>query len=801
MRQANGATEKIMSRDATASGEATPTSAPGAASPSVPIAALPWAACVVGAGGTVLGANRAWAAESHAGETILAWCERSAVPLAETLLAQILSGELPEAICRQASTQGTPGLQLHLHGIAPGRALALLERSLDSSRVEADLRDSEVRFRELTEISSDWYWETDKELRFRAVIFSSQRGGARSEDAIGKRRWELPNEPVGFTWEEHIAEHQARRPYTGLVFRHFDLQGNRHYWRISGRPAFDAAGRFTGYRGVGTDITERHRWDALRAAEARLYESLLRDASLDELMAALCTDVEAVLYRPGWVTVQEIRGGRLYLLAAPHMPAGYLEAYAAGIAVAKSGSGSCGAAAALNATVISPEMGTDPHWAPFHDLLREIGLSGGCWSTPLRGAAGGVIGAFAVFHPRIGAPEPKDLEIVRHASQLAALVIERVRARGALAESEQRFRGVVELTHDGLMIHDQSGIRYANPALARMLGAPSAASMAGADPYTWIALQDQARMQARRDAVLAGNVSAPFMEVRMRGFDGRELDIEAAGTPIEIDGRHMVLTQMRDVSARKRHEREILRLNESLEQAVAERTRELSAAISELESFSYMVAHDLRAPLRAIDGYASLLPGDAGVPLGPDAQRDLDAIRRSAQHMGQLIDGLLRFSQASRVELARSRLPTADMVAAILAEQGARQHARISIGDLPDLTGDPLLLHQVLVNLIGNAVKYSARNPAPAIEISGQQLGGETVITIKDNGVGFDPAYAGKLFGIFQRLHGSGDFEGVGVGLAIVRRIVERHGGRVWAESSPGKGASFSFSVPAAARA
>ncbi len=478
------------------------------------------------------------------------------------------------------------------------------------------------------------------------------------------------------------------------------------------------------------------------------------------------------------------------------MAAGYLQAFGSGIAVGAYGSGACGAAAALNDTVVTNEITDDPRWEPYYGLLKSLGLSGGCWSTPLRGAAGGVIGAFGVYHRRAGAPDPADLEVVRHASQLAALMIERVRARGALAESEARFRGVVELTHDGLMIFDQSGIRYANPALARLLGAPSAQSLIGFDPYSVVAPELQPRMRERRDAVLAGNVSAPFVEVALHGLNGRQLEVEVAGTPIEIDGRRMVLAQMRDVSARKSTEREILRLNQSLEQTVEERTRELSTAVSEL-SFSYMVAHDLRAPLRSIDGFASLLPGDAGAPLAPDALRDLEAIRRSAQHMGSLIDGLLRFSQASRVGLARGRLTTADAVAAILAEQGAGRNARISVGELPDLAGDPLLLQQVLVNLIANAIKYSARSPLPTIEISGTPLGHEVVITVKDNGVGFDPAYADKLFGIFQRLHSSREFEGVGVGLAIVRRIVERHGGRVWAESTPGRGASFSFSVPA----
>jgi PAS domain S-box-containing protein len=772
-------------------------SSPDAPTISLAIDALPWPACVVDAGGLMVAVNAGWLAYGRAGDDFFKWCERAAAPQAASQLRRMLSGELPQATYQQAPGHGAAGFRLHLRSLAAGRVLVMFEALADLRRIEDNLRESERRFRQLTEMSADWYWEMDQELRFKTIIMNQERAGTEPQRSLGKRRWELPLEPVGFTWEEHIADHQARQPFAGLVLRYFDPDGNRYYWRVSGRPAFDAAGHFTGYRGVGSDHTERHRWSTLRDAEARLYESLLNGASIGELMHGLCTEVQAVLFRPGQVTVQELRGERLYLLAAPQMPAGYLEAFTPGIAIGPSGSGTCGAAAALNATVVSPDITTDPRWAPYYGMLRDIGLSGGCWSTPLRGAAGGVIGAFGVFHPRSGAPDPKDLEVIRHASQLAALMIERVRARGALAESEARFRGVVELTQDGLMIIDESGIHYANPALARMLGASSAQSMIGIDPYSLAPPELRARLRERRDAVLAGDVSAPFVEIPMRGLDGRQIDVEVAGTPIEIDGRRMVLTQMRDVSARKQTEREILRLNQSLEQAVEERTRELSAAVSELESFSYMVAHDLRAPLRSIDGFASLLPGDAGTPLAADALRDLEAIRRSAQHMGKLIDGLLRFSQASRVELARGRLPTADTVAAILTEEGATERARIEVGDLPDLAGDPLLLQQVLVNLIGNALKYSARNPAPSIQISGTRVERKVVITVKDNGVGFDLAHAGKLFGIFQRLHSGREFEGVGVGLAIVRRIVERHGGQIWAESALGQGASFSFSLPA----
>jgi light-regulated signal transduction histidine kinase (bacteriophytochrome) len=225
---------------------------------------------------------------------------------------------------------------------------------------------------------------------------------------------------------------------------------------------------------------------------------------------------------------------------------------------------------------------------------------------------------------------------------------------------------------------------------------------------------------------------------------------------------------------------------------------ELEAANKELEAFSYSVSHDLRAPLRAIDGYSGMLLLEHSASLPAEGRRYLQTVRSNAQQMGRLIDDLLAFARLARQKVARHRFELRALVEECLdklrSESGDRA-VECVVGELPVCEADPALLRQVLLNLIGNAFKYTGKVERARIEIGCERRGGEDVFYVRDNGVGFDMKYADKLFGVFQRLHRGKDFEGTGVGLAIVQRIVNRHGGRVWAEAEPGKGATFYFTL------
>lgn len=375
-------------------------------------------------------------------------------------------------------------------------------------------------------------------------------------------------------------------------------------------------------------------------------------------------------------------------------------------------------------------------------------------------------------------------------------------AEETLRESEERFRGLTDFFASFVWELDEGmrftmasgrGLKDLGLAEADLIG-KTTPEIGATRPAQLLSLSWEAFAALRAQG-------QPYRDVRMSfGLaNGETRYLSLWGEPV-FDGAGIFkgyrgITQ--DITERLRLELQIKTLNETLEHRVAQRTAELEAANKELESFSYSVSHDLRAPLRAIGGFSAVIREQFASALPAEAQRYFERIEQNADHMRKLVDDLLELARAGRIALARTAL---DMRG--LAEEAARevaQHgphsATLVFGDLPRAVGDPVLLRQVWRNLVGNAVKFSRGAAAPRIEIGAERRDGETWYFVRDNGAGFDMEYADKLFGTFQRLHTAAEFEGTGVGLAIVRRIVERHGGRVSAESGPGGGAKFSFTL------
>ncbi len=377
--------------------------------------------------------------------------------------------------------------------------------------------------------------------------------------------------------------------------------------------------------------------------------------------------------------------------------------------------------------------------------------------------------------------------------------VQRKRAEEALQSSEERYRSLVELSPDALCVERDGRIVFINSAGLKLFGARRPEQLVGklcADFIDPRFLEDTLK---RINDLQNKQRSIPFRRSAIVRLDGSIVDVELAGAPLTFEGKPAAQVIIHDITERQRAEEEIRRLNVELEQRVQTRTAELEVANKELEAFSYSVSHDLRAPLRHIEGFVEILRTSKSESLDDEAKGFLRTIGEATKQMGQLIDALLTFSRTARAELRKSRLDLNQVVQSVLQEvkcDVADRDVEWIVGRLPVVEGDPTLLYQVFFNLIYNAVKYTRSRKRARIEIRTKDTRREVVVFVKDNGVGFDMRYAHKLFGVFQRLHRAAEFEGSGIGLANVRRIIQRHGGRTWAEAELDRGATFYFSLP-----
>jgi signal transduction histidine kinase len=329
------------------------------------------------------------------------------------------------------------------------------------------------------------------------------------------------------------------------------------------------------------------------------------------------------------------------------------------------------------------------------------------------------------------------------------------------------------------------------PMMPRALALPSTRSLEEVNAFL---REENAR---RRDAERAANEARASLEQRVVE---RTTELAQSNVKLEME----VQDRLRTEQALRYSETLLRRLHDELEQHITERTEELTRTIDELQAFTYTISHDLRAPLRAINGFAAIMREEEVARLSPDGNALLEKIERNAARMGRLIDGLLEFSRLARAESARDDVDMAALAKSAVAEVAEEYGPRapdVTFDALPPVRGDAAMLRQTWINLVSNAFKFSSREAAPRVWIGASDGDGEITYHVRDNGVGFDMADAANLFGVFSRLHANESYPGVGVGLAIVRRIVERHGGRVRAESWPGEGTTFHFTLPKAAPA
>jgi PAS domain S-box-containing protein len=640
-----------------------------------------------------------------------------------------------------------------------GRVIGMfaLHRDVTAERrARESLARSEARFRSLTALSTDWYWEQDAQFRYVYISEDADaRGAMDMKQRAGKMRWELPSS--GLTeeqWAAHRAQLEAHQVFRDFEFARPGPDGATIWLSVSGEPIFDANGRFTGYRGITRNITERKR------VEAELTQ---RSRDLPVIMDSLPAMISRADGEQRYVFVN-----RAYELL---MERGAAELLGRRIS-----------------DIVGPEM-----YATVKPNIDRVlaGETVRFERTQVR-SDGDTRHLDVLYVPDLGRDGRSRGWFALHWD-----VTERKRTEDALASTEARFRAVFERSSAGMAITDENGNYLSvNAAFARFFGY-------GADEIVGRMRVSDLREAGDAEGVelyrqlIAGEIGFFKRDRPYRRKNGTQVWGRATASAVHdhAGGKTYVVAVFSDITEEVLARARIERMNAELEERVETRTAELREAVKELDAFTYSVSHDLRAPIGAVSGFAHLLRSAEAERLSDDGKRLLGFIEHNAERMTRLIEGLLRFSRLGRSDLHRTRVSMNGLAAESLmdfVEEAAR--AQITAGSMPDCNGDPALLSQVWANLMGNALKYSRGARLPCIDIGWDDA--RQAYFVRDNGAGFDMAYAGKLFGVFERLHAETEFEGSGIGLAIAERIVRLHGGAIWADAAPGRGATFWFTVP-----
>jgi PAS domain S-box-containing protein len=694
------------------------------------------------------------------------------------------------------------------HGEMTG-VLAIGRDITERKRAEAALAASEQQFRSLAENSPDNIVRYDRQCRARYYNPKMvQTIGFAPETIVGKTPLEL-----GAGGLESDTEYEAhiRRALESGESNDMELTlqipgGGVSNHLIRFAPERDAEGAIVGVLAIGRDVTELKRAELEHQAHADFLASLDRINRTIQGAGDLDTMMRDVLDE-----VLEIFGSDRVSLLDPCDPDA-----ATWRAPMERYKPNCAGVSAL---------GVDMPMTPELARMLRVALQSGHPYTFGPGADfplptesrpyGDKSGMAMAISPKIGKPwgfAMVQCSYDRIWSETERRLFEEIGRRLAdglsslltlrdLRESEAKYHRMIDTANEGILGQDENNVvTFVNVRMAEMLGY-TLEELQGHKTTDFMLEQDlpdhEQRIGSRKQGV------AEAYERRLKSKDGEIIWTLVSASPvIDDNGRFQgSFTMVTDITKRKRAEEEIRKLNQELEHRVTDRTAQLEFANKELEAFSYSVSHDLRTPLRAIDGFSHILLDDYADKLDDEGRRLLNVVRESTGRMGQLIDDILQFSRTGRLELAFTEIDMEKLAREVAEELkahvvGESNKLQLEIEPLPRAIGDRAMMRQVFVNLLSNAIKFSRRRKEPAVRVGTTAGTNETIYYVKDNGVGFDMQFSNKLFGVFQRLHNISEFEGTGIGLAIVKRIVNRHGGRVWAEAAVNEGATIYFALP-----
>ena len=637
----------------------------------------------------------------------------------------------------------------------PRRMFGAMQDITEPKRAELQLRASEQAFRAVVENTPDVIVRYDREGRRIFVNPAFERvNHISAREVLGKKPVELSTglAPMAAEFTQKLMAAMDSGSVAAIELS-WTAEGNPRWWFVRVVPEFDAAGTVVSALTIWSDITERKRAEAQLKLAASVFEHAHEGVTITDADANIVAVNRRFTEVTGYSTEEVIGRNPRILKSGRHDAAFYRAMWAS--------------------------IDADGFWTGEIWNKRKDGSVYPEWLSisSVRDDRGKVANYVALF----------------------ADVSERVAAETALRESEQHLRfalGAARMLAWERDLQLDTTTWGEHPEWA--LGPEPAGGYP--DVVEMVHPEDrEAFVAAARDAMERG---APYsVEFRLVRTDGEVIWVRLQGMPFSPDPARQpdrIIGVSQDITERKRIEGELLKLNEDLERRVAERTQALELANRELEAFSYSVSHDLRAPLRAIRGFSQILQEDNADRLDENVQGLLARIDAGAEKMAHLIDDLLKLSQISRQAMHVGPVDLSALAREVVEELQAEESGRRTtwvIAPQVAATGDPGLLRVVLYNLLDNARKYSSKREGARVEFGLAEKGGRPAYFVRDNGAGFDMARAGKLFGPFQRLHTPAEFPGSGIGLATVARIVRRHGGEVWAESTPGEGASFFFTL------